>query len=165
MEIRLLTLLEFQSVYFYKLITLAILLALGGFVLFKLTGTPFAEIRLVALVVLVMAGRFAVEWLRVKKCAPAFIQDAELVLCGATTTRRIPLATIQSVTSKHSLFMVRRYRSFTEHLAFIEVTLNTGERVYTLAESAVLEFPAGKTTLAAIQAAVLDAKVKTAGIV
>jgi hypothetical protein len=46
-------------------------------------------------------------------------------------------------------------------VAFLQVTLTNGERIHTLVESRVFEFPAGKRTLRAMQAAVLAAKTKT----
>ncbi|MBB2494858.1 hypothetical protein H3H51_07475 [Pseudomonas sp. UL070] len=161
MDIRLLPLTEFHSVYFFRMITLAILVLLGGFTLFHLTATPLSEITVVALCVLLMAWRFTVEWLRVGKSAPAFIHNDELVVSSADGHRQIPLTKIRSITSRHSLFMVRRYRSWSEHLAFLQLTLHSGERIHTLAESAVLEFPAGKQTLSALRTAVLDAKTKS----
>ncbi|KJH80354.1 hypothetical protein [Stutzerimonas stutzeri] len=161
MDTRFLTLMEFQSVYFYKFITLAILTTVGVLLLFALPEMKRSEIWLVVPVLFIMWGRFAVEYVRVKKCGPAFIHNDELVITRDAAHRQIPLTRIRSVTSKHSLFMVRRYRSWTDHLAFLEVTLNNGERVYTLAESKVLEYPAGKKTLSAIQAAVLAAKTKS----
>ena len=161
MDTRFLTLMEFQNVYFYRFVTLAILVAVGVLLLFALPEMKRSEIWLVVPVLFIMWGRFAVEYVRVNKCGPAFIHNDELVITRAASHRQIPLTRIRSITSKHSLFMVRRYRSWTDHLAFLEVTLNNGERVYTLAESKVLEYPAGKKTLSAIQAAVLAAKTKS----
>lgn len=161
MDIRLLTFLEFQNVYFYRFITLACLLPVCGLSLVNLIETDRTDARVVAVGAAVLMWRFSVEWLRLRKCAPAVLHDNELVISSATGHRRIPLASVSSVTSRHSLFMVRRYRSWTDHLAFLEFTLNTGERVHTLAESAVFEFPASKKTLAAIRTAVLTAKSKS----
>jgi hypothetical protein len=109
-----------------------------------------------------MSGRFAVEWRRLSKCAPACIHDDELIVSGASSHRQIPLQEIRSITSSHSIFMVRRYRSWTDHLAFLEFTLSSGERVHTLVESAVFEFPAGKRSLLQMRQAVLAAKRKPA---
>ncbi|MGY4534516.1 hypothetical protein ACVW0Y_003656 [Pseudomonas sp. TE3786] len=158
MDIRFLTLLEFQSVHFYKLITLVILLVAGVMFLLGLPDMKRGELMVLAPVLLVMAWRFAVEFLRLKKAGPAFVHNGELVVSHGDTHRQISLSNIRSVKSQHSIFLVRRYRSWSEHLAFVQFTLNNGERVYSLVESAVLEFPAGKATLAAIQAAVLEAK-------
>ena len=129
--------------------------------LFALPDMKRAEIWVIVPGLLMLWGRFAVEYVRVKKCGPAFIHNDELVITRDAGHRQIPLTRIRSVTSKHSLFMVRRYRSWTDHLAFLQVTLNNGERVYTLAESKVFEYPAGQNTLNAIQAAVLAAKTKS----
>ncbi|MHA6494654.1 hypothetical protein ACX0MV_15605 [Pseudomonas borbori] len=161
MDTRFLTLMEFQSVYFYKFITLAILVAVGVLLLFALPEMKRAEMAVIIPVLFLLWGRFAVEYVRVNKCGPAFIHNDELVITRDQGHRQIPLTSIRSVASKHSLFMVRRYRSWTDHLAFVQVTLNNGERVFTLAESAVFEYPAGKKTLSAVQAAVLAAKTKS----
>lgn len=104
------------------------------------------------------------KWIHLRKAGPASIHGDELIISNENDHRRIPLVSVHTVTTKHSLFMVRRYRSWSEHLAFVEVTLHNGERVYTLAESAVFESPAAKRSVAAIQAAVLAAKVKSAAI-
>ncbi|BAP78884.1 hypothetical protein MT1_1706 [Pseudomonas sp. MT-1] len=161
MDTRFLTLMEFQNVYFYRFITLAIFVTTGVLLLFIFPEMKRSEISVVVPVLFILWGRFAVEYVRLKKCGPAFIHNDELVISRDGGHRQIPLTRIRSVTSKHSLFMVRRYRSWTDHLAFLQVTLNNGERVYTLAEGAVFEYPAGKKTLAAIQAAVLAAKTKS----
>lgn len=162
MDIRFLTFPDFHSVYFYRSITLAILLAIGGLVLFKAPATRLPELLLVGGCLLLMGWRFAVEWRRLNKAGAASIHNDELIIASENDHRRIPLSSVRSVASKHSLFMVRRYRSWTEHQAFVEFTLHNGERLYTLAESAVFESPAAKRSLAAIQAAVLAAKVKRA---
>ena len=161
MDIRFLTLPDFHNVYFYRSITLAILLAIGGLVLFKAPATRLPELLLVASCLLLMAWRFALEWRRLNKAGAASIHNDELIIASENDHRRIPLSSVHAVTTKHSLFMVRRYRSWSEHLAFVEFTLHNGERVYTLAESALFESPAAKQSLAAIQAAVLAAKVKS----
>jgi len=162
MDIRLLTFPDFQNVYFYRSITLAILLAIGGLVLFKAPATRLPELLLVGGCLLLMGWRFAVEWRRLNKAGAASIHNDELIIASENDHRRIPLSSVRSVTSKHSLFMVRRYRSWSEHLGFVEFTLHNGERVYTLAESAVFEWPAAGHSLAAIQAAVVAAKGKSA---
>ncbi|WP_202842409.1 hypothetical protein [Luteimonas saliphila] len=151
---------EFQSVYFYRFITLAIFATSGVLLLFALPEMKRTEISVIAPLLLILWGRFAVEYVRVKKSDPAFIHDDALVMSGVGRRRQIPLTRIRSVSSKHSVFMVRRYRSWTDHLAFLQVTLTNGERIYTLVESKVFEFPAGKRTLGAMQAAVLAAKTK-----
>lgn len=161
MDLRLLTFLEFHNVHFYRFITLAILLPVCVLSLINLLNTGRTDALVVSLGALLMLGRFSIEWLRVSQCAPAFIHDDELVISGAKGHRRIALASVRSIRSRHSLFMVRRYRSWTDHLAFLEITLNNGERIHTLAESAVLEFPAGKKTLAAMRTAVLAAKTRS----
>lgn len=161
MDIRFLTLMEFQNVHFFRFITFSILLAVGCYTLVHLSDISASELALIVPCLLVMAWRFVVEWLRLEKCGPACIHNDELVISRADGHRRVPLREIRSVTSKHSIFMVRRYRSWSEHLAFLEFTLGNGERVRTLVESAVFEFPAGKETLAAVQAAVLAAKMKS----
>jgi hypothetical protein len=161
MDTRFLTFMEFQNVYFYRFITLAILVTSGVLLLFALPEMKRAEMSVIVPVLFVLWGRFAIEYFRLKKCDPAFIHNDELVISRDEGRRQIPLTRIRSVTSKHSVFMVRRYRSWTDHLAFLQVTLNNGERIYTLAESAVFEYPAGKKTLSAIQAAVLAAKTKS----
>lgn len=162
MDIRFLTFPDFHNVYFYRAITLAIHLVIGGLVLFKAPATRLPELLLVGGCLLLTGWRFAVEWRRLNKAGPASIQGDELIVSSANDHRRIPLSSVHAVTSKHSLFMVRRYRSWSEHLAFVEFTLHNGEHIYTLAESAVFEKPAAKRSLAAIQAAVMAAKVKSA---
>lgn len=162
MDIRFLTFPDFHNVYFYRAITLALLLAIGATVLFKASAMQLPELLLVGGCLLLMGWRFALEWLRMNKAGPASIHDDELIVSSESAHRRIPLSSVHTVTTRHSLFMVRRYRSWSEHLAFVEFTLHNGERVYTLAESAVFESPAAKRSLAAIQAAVLAAKVKSA---
>ncbi|MDN6857375.1 hypothetical protein QO207_12340 [Pseudomonas sp. CAN2814] len=160
MDVRFLPQTEFDNVHFYRAVTLLILLAIAVFTLLKMfTGVvrPFSALPLF---LLLLGGRFAVEWLRVARAEPAFIDKGELVLCGKQSHRQIALEKIRSVHSRHSLFMVRRYRSWSEHLAFVEFTLANGERVSTLAESAVFELPAASGTLAAIESAILAAKVK-----
>ena len=161
MDTRFLTLMEFQNVYFYRFVTLAIFVTIGVLLLFAWPDMKHAEIWVVVPVLFILWGRFAVEYVRLKQCGPASIHNDELVISRDAGNRQIPLTRIRSVTSKHSLFMVRRYRSWTDHLAFLQVTLNNGERVYTLAESKVFEYPAGKQTLSALQAAVLAAKTKS----
>jgi hypothetical protein len=160
MEVRLLPQPEFGNVQFYRIITLLCLLGMAGIALKALATGEIALLSPLPCVVLVMAGRFIVEWLRVGKSQPAFIHDDELVLCGEDSNRRVPLAKISSTKARHSIFMVRRYRSWSEHVAFLELTLNNGERLYTLAESAVFEMPPAKSTVQAIEAAILCAKMK-----
>jgi len=46
------------------------------------------------------------------------------------------------------ILMARRYRSWSECIAFLNITLTNGKRVHTMVESAALEFPAGKRDLA-----------------
>lgn len=162
MDIRFLTLMEFQSVHFFRFITFAILVAMGCYTLLNLSDMTARELAFIGPCLLIMSWRFAVEWFRVEKCGPAFIHDDELVISRADDHRRIPLREIRSVTSNHSIFMVRRYRSWSEHLAFLEFRLNNGECVHTLVESAVFERPAGKESLLAVQTAVLAAKMKSA---
>ncbi|MBB4868235.1 hypothetical protein HNP46_007155 [Pseudomonas nitritireducens] len=160
MEVRFLPQTEFDNVHFYRAVTLLILLAMAVFTLIKMFAGVVAPFSGLPLVLLILGARFAVEWRRVSRAEPAFIDKGELVLCGRQSHRQIALEKISSVRSRHSLFMVRRYRSWTEHLAFVEFTLVNGERVSTLAESGVFEFPAAKGTLAAIESAILAAKVK-----
>lgn len=162
MDIRFLSFPDFHSVYFYRSIALAILGAIGGLVLFKASAMRLPELLLVSGCLLLMGWRFAVEWRRLSKAGPASIHKDELIIASESDHRQIPLSSVRAVTSKYSLFMVRRYRSWSEHLAFVEFTLHNGECVYTLAESAVFEKPAAKRSLAAIQAAVMAAKVKSA---
>lgn len=162
MDIRFLTFPDFHSVYFYRTITLAILLAIGGLLLFKAADMRLPELLLVGGCLLLMGWRFAVEWRRMNKAGPASIHGDELIISRANDHRRIPLSSVHAISTKHSLFMVRRYRSWREHLAFVEFTLHNGERVYALAESAVFESPAAKRSLAALRAAVLAAKVNSA---
>ncbi|OLU26267.1 hypothetical protein BVH03_16250 [Pseudomonas sp. PA15(2017)] len=162
MDTRFLSFPDFHNVYFYRSITLTILLAIGAMLLFKAADMQLPELLLVGGCLLLMGWRFALEWRRMNKAGPASIHDDELIIASASNHRQIPLSSVRSVASKHRLFMVRRYRSWSEHLAFVEFTLHNGERVYTLAESAVFESPAAKRSLVAIQAAVLAAKVKSA---
>lgn len=160
MDTRFLTFMEFQSVYFYRSITLAIFVTSGVLLLFALPEMKRAEMSVITPVLLILWGRFAVEYFRVKKSGPAFVHGDELVISGVAGRRQVPLTHIRSVSSKHSVFMARRYRSWTDHVAFLQVTLTNGECVHTLVESKVFEFPAGKATLGAMQAAVLAAKTK-----
>lgn len=159
MDMRLLPRTEFDNVHFYRIVTLLILLAIGVLALSHIAKGTAALVSPVPLLLLALLGRFAVEWFRVAKCQPAFIHNDELVLCNEQGHRQIPMAQVSSVKTKYSLFMVRRYRSWSEHVAFLELTLNNGERVHTLVESAVFEFPAARNTLKAVNAAVLCAKV------
>lgn len=163
MEVRFLPQTEFDNVHFYRAVTLLILLAMAVFTLIKVFSGVVALFSVLPLCLL-LGGRFAVEWRRVSKAERAFIDKGELVLCGQDSHRQIALETISSVRSRHSLFMVRRYRSWSEHLAFVEFTLANGERVPTLAESRVLERPAASGTLAAVESAILAAKVKRQGV-
>ncbi|UCJ14985.1 hypothetical protein K5Q02_13995 [Pseudomonas sp. MM211] len=160
MDIRFLTFPDFHNVYFYRFITLAILVASSGLVLIKAPSTPLPELLLIGVCLLSMSWRFALEWRMLAKAGPASIHNDELIVSSDATDQKIALTKIRSVTSRHSIFMVRRYRSWSDHLAFLEFTLNNGERIYTLVESAVLEFPAGKQTLSTVNAAVLAAKIK-----
>lgn len=160
MEVRFLPQTEFDNVHFYRAVTLLILLAMVAFTLIKLFNGVVALFSALPLCLLVLVGRFTVEWLRVSRAEPAFIDKGELVLCGKDSHRQIPLEKISSVRSRHSLFMVRRYRSWSEHLAFVEFTLDGGERVSSLAESRVFERPPASGTLAEVEAAILAAKVK-----
>ena len=160
MDLRLLTLSEFHKVYFYRLITLVLLVVISGMTVMALLEKPNGEAKVLALFMLLMTGRFAFEWFWVKRGVPVLLHDDELVVTGAEH-RRIALTQVRSVTSRHAIFMTRRYRSWSEHLAFMELTLNNGERVMTLSESGVFDFPAGKETLAALRAMVLDAKTKS----
>lgn len=160
MEVRLLSQSEFGNVQFYRIITLLFLLLMAGITLKGLANDEFALLSPLPCVMLIILGRFIVEWRRVAKSQPAFIHADELVLCSEDGNRRIPLAKISSTKASHSLFMVRRYRSWSEHVAFLELTLNSGERLYTLAESAVFEVPPAKDTVKAIEAAILGAKMK-----
>lgn len=162
MEIRFLTFPEFHSVYFYRSITLAILLAMGVLILIKAPAASPSDLLVVGGGLFIMGSRFAVECLRLKKCGTASIHNDELFIAlGDGGHRQIPLTTIRSIKSRHSVFMVRRYRSWSDHLAFLEFTLNNGERVSTLVESAVFEFPAGKETLKALRTTVAAAKAKS----
>ena len=162
MDIRFLTFTDFHSVYFYRAITLSILVAIGGLLVIRSPDTRLPELLLVGGCLLPMAWRFALEWRRLNNAKPASVHNDELILSSERGHRQIALSSVAAVTSKHSLFMVRRYRSWSEHLAFVEFTLHNGERIYTLAESALFESPAAKQSLAAIRAAVLAAKVKSA---
>ncbi|MBD9484789.1 hypothetical protein IB229_17540 [Pseudomonas sp. PDM14] len=164
MDVRLLTFLEFSNVHFYRVITLAILLPVCGLSLINLINTGQTDALLMSIGAFILMARFSVEWRRVRQSAPAFLHEDELIISRADGHRRIPLASIRSVRSRHSLFMVRRYRSWSDHLAFLQFTLNNGERLHTLAESAVLEFPAGKKSLSAIRAAVLAAKTRSLAV-
>lgn len=160
MDVRFLSQTEFDKVHFYRAMTLLLLLAMTAFTLINIFSGKVALLSGLSLFLLVMDARFALEWLRVARAEPAFIDKGELVLCGKNRHRQIALERIQSLRSRHSLFMVRRYRSWSEHLAFVEFTLKNGERVYTLAESHTFERPAASGTLAAVETAILEAKVK-----
>jgi hypothetical protein len=85
------------------------------------------------------------------------------VLAGPGGRRRIPLRSIRAARTAHSILMARRYRSWSEGLAFLEITLTNGQRVHTLVESGVWEFPAGKETLGALRSAVVEAKAAAGG--
>lgn len=161
MDLRLLTLPELHKVYFYRLMTLVCLAPMGVLTLCALVQNPTAATTVFAVLMGVMLGRFGWEWRTVNRCVPLFVQGDELIVGGTGATRRIALTQVRAVTSRHAIFMTRRYRSWSEHLAFMQVTLSTGERVFTLAESGVFEFPAGKTTLAALQADVTQAKTRS----
>ncbi|PTQ70033.1 hypothetical protein [Pseudomonas sp. GV071] len=158
MELRLLTLSEIHKVHFYRLITLVCLSAMALMMLFALLEKATTETQVFSLVVLALLWRFGWEWLKVSRCSPMFVHGDELVVTHKGETRRIALTQVREVTSKHAIFMTRRYRSWSEHLAFMQLTLHSGERLFTLAESGVLEFPAGKVTLQALRAVVVAAK-------
>ncbi|WP_447751400.1 hypothetical protein [Pseudomonas nicosulfuronedens] len=163
MDVRFLPQTEFDNVHFYRAVTLLILLAMITFTLIKMFSGVVSLFSALPLCLLLLGWRFAIEWRRVARAEPAFIDKGELVLCGKESHRQIALEKIRTVRSRHSLFMVRRYRSWTEHLAFVEFTLDSGERVSTLAESGVLELPAASGTLAAVDSAIVAAKVKRQG--
>lgn len=163
MDVRFLPLTEFHRVQFYRLITLVCLVAMAGLTLVSV----FADARTspkdaLFLVVLIsaLAWRFALEWRWVEWSGPAFALNDELVVSHADSHRHVPLTDIASLNSRHLWLMARRYRSWSDHLAVVQLTLHSGERLYTLVESSVLAFPAGKHSVAALQAAVLAAKVK-----
>ncbi|MEK1943692.1 MAG: hypothetical protein AAAB16_25235 [Pseudomonas sp.] len=160
MDMRFLTLLDYQSVHLYKFITLTCFVLMTVMAALGATTMTRGDMVFLVPLLLLLWGRFAVEYRRLRKCAMAFVHNDELVLTQGHSHRQIPLASITAVKSQYSLLIARRYRSWTEHVAFLQVTLNTGERVYTLVESAVLEVPPGKETLAGVQAAVLAAKGK-----
>ncbi|MDD0842832.1 hypothetical protein [Pseudomonas sp. Gutcm_11s] len=160
MDVRLLPQLEFGNVHFYRVVTLLFLLVIVGITLTGVADGEVALFSLLPLVVLAMLCRFGIEWLRVSRCQPAFIHDDELVLCGDDSNLRVELTKISSVRSRHSLFMVRRYRSWSDHLAFVQLTLNDGTRLCTLAESAIFEFPPAKSTVRALEAEILAAKMR-----
>lgn len=167
MDVRFLPLPEFHRVQFYRLITLACLLLMVVLTLFGMADnarTSLKDALYIAGVIGGFAWRFALEWRWVDRCGPAFVLNDELVISHADRHRQFPLANIAAIRSRHCWLMARRYRSWSEHVAVLQVTLHNGERVYTLVESGVLEFPAGKHSVAALQAAVLEAKVKRAGV-
>lgn len=160
MDVRFLSLPEFHRVHFFRLITLAIFLAMGVLVLYRLPDTPVGQLALLGGFLTVLYGRFAVEWLWLRTSLCASLHGDELILSTEHDRRQIPLHSISHVESRRSLFMVRRYRSWGEHLAFVRLTLQSGERIQVLVESAVLEFPPGRHSLAALRAAVMAAKVR-----
>jgi len=160
MDVRFLPQPEFDNVHFYRAMTLLILLAMAAFTVINIFNGKVALFSGLPLFLLVLGARFALEWQRVARAEPAFIDKGELVLCGKQSHRQVALEKIRTVRSRHSLFMVRRYRSWSEHLAFVEFTLDSGERVSTLAESGVFERPAAGGTLTAINSAILAAKMK-----
>lgn len=162
MDLPFLSLPEFHRVYFYRFVTFGFLALAGVLSVVKLSEMTPGERMVILPCLLLMCGRFAVEWIRLSRCAPASIHNAELIITSDGGHRQIPLKDIRSVTSNHSIFMVRRYRSWTDHLAFLQFTLSNGERVHTLVESAVFELPAGKKSLLAIRQAILEAKIKPA---
>ncbi|MEN0106880.1 MAG: hypothetical protein AAGC84_10690 [Pseudomonas sp.] len=158
LDLRLLTLSEIHKVHFYRAITLLCLAVVGVMMVCALVTQPTTETLVFSLLVAAMLWRFGWEWLLVSRCTPVFVHGTELVVGGMAGTRRIVLTQVREVQSRHAIFMTRRYRSWSEHLAFMQVTLNNGERIYALAESGVFEFPAGKVTLLALRAAVAEAK-------
>ncbi len=161
MVVRLLPPTEFDSVYLYRFVTLVVLAALVGMVLLALGDSPQRDVALLAACVFLVASRFAVEWLRLRECAPAILHGDTLVFLAATR-HRIALQNIRTVTSRRSFVTVRRYRSWTEHVAFLEITLTNGRRLHTLAASAVFESPAGRDTVYGLQAAAMAAKTDSA---
>lgn len=163
MDVRFLPLTEFHRVQFYRLITLVCLVAMAGLTLVSVfAGAPTSAKEALFLVVFIsaLAWRFALEWRWVERSGPAFVLDDELVISHPGSHRQVPLANIASLGSRHLWLMARRYRSWSDHLALVQLTLHGGERLYTLVECGVLEFPAGKHSVAALEAAVLAAKVK-----
>lgn len=162
MDIRFLSRAEFDRVHFYRYITFVILMAAALLVVFGHGAAPRADVLLVGGGLSAMALRFAVEWWRLRSCAPAFINDDALFMSSDAGRRKIPLAQVVSVRSMHSVFMVRRYQSWSDHVAFLELTLRSGARVRTLVESAVLEHPAARDSVEALRAAVAAARAKQA---
>ena len=158
MDLRFLPPAEFDRVYFYRALTLVILMATAGIIVFNSGAATRVEFAFACACLLAFGWRFALEWIRVRRSAPALLDDDALVFSGANARRRIPLRSIRTVRSTHSILMARRYRSWTQCIAFLDITLTNGKRVHTLVESAVLEFPAGKETLRAIRSAVAAAK-------
>ncbi len=123
MAMRFLTLLDYQSVHFYKFITLTCFVAMIAMGALGAAATTGGDIAFLVPCLLLLWGRFAVEYWRLKKCAMAFVYNDELVLTQGNAHRHIALASIAQVTSQHSLFIARRYRSWREHVAFLQITL------------------------------------------
>ena len=166
MDARFLPLNEFHRVHFYRLFTLVCLVGMLLMTLFSVASgahTSRGDVVFIGVVMGAMAWRFALEWRWVNQCGPAFVLNNELVISHNDSHRQIPLANIAMLSSRHCWLMARRYRSWRDHLAIVEITLHSGERLCTLVDSGVLEFPAGKQSLTALRAAVLEAKVKSAG--
>lgn len=158
LDLRFLPPAEFDSVYFYRVLTLVILMAAAGIIVFNPGAATRVEFAFACACLLAIGWRFALEWIRVRRSEPALLDGDALVFSGANARRRIPLRSIRAVRSTHSILMARRYRSWTEGIAFLDITLTSGKRVHTLVESAVFEFPPGKETLRAIRSAVAAAK-------
>lgn len=90
MDTRFLTLMEFHNVYFYRFITLAIFVTTGVLLLFIFPEMKRSEISVLVPVLFILWGRFAVEYVRLKKCGPAFIHNDELVISRDGGTGKFP---------------------------------------------------------------------------
>ncbi|MBD9368720.1 hypothetical protein [Xanthomonas sp. XNM01] len=158
MDVRFLSLAELERAHFYRAVTLSMLVAIGILLLIRPGDASPASLALVGAGLGLLAWRFAVEWRRLGRCVPVVPDGDGLLIVGDAAHRRIALADIAAVTSRHSILTVRRYRSWSEHLAFVEIRLRSGARVHTLAESAVFEHPPARDSLAALRAAVAAAR-------
>lgn len=162
MDVRFLSAHEFDKVYFYCWITGAVLLAIVVLILSRIGQEPVRDLLLVSGLVSPLVVRFVIELRRLLRSGPAFIHQDQLFIVKGDSRRQVALSSIHSAKSSHSIFMVRRYRSWSDHIAFLEITLANGQRVGTLVDSAMFESPAGKESLAGLRAAVSAARAASA---
>ncbi len=119
---------------------------------------------LLALLLLALGTRYAVEWRRVRKSQPATLTGETLNLCNADGGwHKIPLERIRGAKSYLMLFAARGYPTWSYHSAFLEITLTDGSVVCTLAKGDPFASPPGEDAVEEIMAAVRIKRNSNAG--